>query len=314
MKLRQIPKIMSKLTILYIFSLFLVPLTAQVADNFSDGNLMDTPTWEGDLNDFIINTDRQLQLNAAIAGTASITVNTRLEKEMEWNFFFQMDFNPSTSNTTRIYLQANDANLLNSSGYFLEIGESGSNDALQFYRQDEGTKVLLGKATLGAVAMTPTVKVRVVREETGDWQVFADYIGGNNLILDLTVNDATYNEIGDYYFGFYCKYTATRLTHFFFDEVAIAKLVADIIPPFLLNIAIIDEENITLLFDEPIAISTATDINNFLIDKGISNPIIATLEQANQIDLSLNMPLINNENYTLTIRNIEDLNGNKVIT
>lgn len=314
MKLCQIPKTMNKLTILYIFSLFLVPLTAQISDDFSDGNLTGAPTWEGDVNDFIINTNGQLQLNAATAGTASIVVKTSLEKEMEWNFFFQMDFNPSTSNTTRIYLQANNANLLNSSGYFLEIGESGNNDALQFYRQDEGKKVLLGTATLGAVAMTPSVKIQVVREAAGNWQIFTDYNGGNNLVRDLSLNDATYNEIGSYYFGFYCKYTATRLTHFFFDEVAIIKLVADIIPPSLLNIEVIDGENITLFFDEPITTSTAIDINNFLIDKGIGNPIGATLGQANQIDLSLNNPLINNENYSLTIRNIEDLNGNKVIS
>lgn len=304
---------MSKLTILYIFFLFLVPLTAQVSDDFSDGNLTDAPTWEGDVNDFIINTDGQLQLNAATAGTTSIAVKTSLEKEMEWNFFFQMDFNPSTSNATRIYLQANDADLLNSSGYFLEIGESGNNDALQLYRQDEGTKVLLGKATLGAVAMTPRVKIRVIRKEEGTWQIFADYTGGNNLIIDLTVNDATYNEEGNYFFGFYCKYTATRLTHFFFDDVAITKLEADITPPSLLIIEVIDEENITLFFNEPITESTATDINDFLIDKGIGNPISATLVQANQIDLSLNNPLINNESYTLTINNIEDLSGNKLL-
>ncbi len=304
---------MSKLTILYIFFLFLVPLTAQVSDDFSDGNLTDAPTWEGDVNDFIINTDGQLQLNAATAGTTSIAVKTSLEKEMEWNFFFQMDFNPSTSNATLIYLQANDADLLNSSGYFLEIGESGNNDALQLYRQDEGTKVLLGKATLGAVAMTPRVKIRVIRKEEGTWQIFADYTGGNNLIVDLTVNDATYNEEGNYFFGFYCKYTATRLTHFFFDDVAITKLEADITPPSLLTIEVIDEENITLFFNEPITESTATDINDFLIDKGIGNPISATLVQANQIDLSLNNPLINNESYTLTINNIEDLSGNKLL-
>ncbi|MFK7980300.1 MAG: lamin tail domain-containing protein [Saprospiraceae bacterium] len=301
---------MKKLTILYILFFFLVPLNAQVADNFSDGNLTDSPTWEGNLDDFIINANGQLQLNAATAGMSSISVATVLEAEMEWNFFVQLDFNPSTSNSTRIYLQADNSDLLNSSGYFLEIGESGTNDALQFYRQDNGTKVLLGKASLGAVAMSPTVKVRVVRMATGAWQFLADYRGGNNVQIDLTVNDARHNQLGTYFFGFYCKYTATRLTHFLFDDVAIKKLVADTTPPSLVAINVLSADNFILVFDEAIAENTAIIKDNFFIDKAIGIPLTSTLLPPNQIDIGLNNSLTNNEDYTLTINNLADNNGN----
>lgn len=301
---------MSKFFVLYIFSFFFVPLTAQVVDNFSDGNLTDSPAWEGDLNNFIVNPAEQLQLNATTSGNATIVMNTFLAKEMEWSFFVKLDFNPSTSNSIRIYLQADGLDLLNSSGYFLGIGESGSNDALNFYRQDNGTKTLLGKATLGAVAETPILKVRVIRENEGDWQIFADYAGGNNLTLDLTLNDATYNQANTYFFGFYCKYTATRLTNFFFDDIAINLLEIDTSPPSLVNVEIIDEQNLTLVFDEPILESSATSTNNFFINQGIGNPNSANLSTSNQINLTLENPLINNENYTIAIINLSDLNNN----
>ena len=301
---------MRKLIVLYIFSFFLVPLTAQIVDDFSDGSLIDSPAWQGDLDRFRINSEAQLQLNAEMAGETSIFVNNFFEKAMEWNFFVQMDFNPSTSNRTRIYLQADDSDLLNSSGYFLEIGEIGGNDALQFYRQDNGSKVLLGKGTLGRVATLPKVNIRVVRLITGAWQIFADFTGGNDLQLDLTVDDATYNQSGTYFFGFYCKYTATRLTHFLFDNILITSLGEDLMPPALSTLNVLDEQTITLLFDEPVLESSAINTGNFFINKDIGTPASATLPQPNQIDLTLAIPLRNNETYTLSINNITDLKGN----
>jgi len=74
---------------------------------------------------------------------------------------------------------------------------------------------------------------------TGAWQFFADYTGGNNLQLDLTVNDTKYNQPANYFFGFYCKYTATRLTHFLFDNLAVKKLIPDTTPPSLVAIDVI---------------------------------------------------------------------------
>ena len=41
-----------------------VSLQAQLIDNFSDGDFFNNPTWQGDTNHFIINSNNQLQLNA----------------------------------------------------------------------------------------------------------------------------------------------------------------------------------------------------------------------------------------------------------
>lgn len=304
---------MRKLIVLYIFSFVLVPLTAQIVDDFSDGNLIASSIWQGDLDRFMVNSEAQLQLNAETAGEASIFVNGFFEKAMEWSFFVQMDFNPSTSNRARIYLQANESNLLNSSGYFLEIGETGGNDALQFYRQDNGTKVLLGKGTLGRVATSPKANIRAVRSIAGEWQIFADFTGGNDLLLDFTIDDATYDQSGTYFFGFHCKYTATRLTHFFFDNIKITSLGEDLTPPSLSAINVIDEQTITLIFDEPVLESAAINTGNFFINKDIGSPESATLPQPNQIDLTFAQSLRNNEIFLLSINNIEDLKGNVLI-
>lgn len=295
---------------LYIFFAAFVPLYSQIIDDFSDGNFSENPTWEGTTANFIINAAEQLQLNAENNGTSSVYISTNFQKEMEWQFFLKLDFNPSTSNLTRIYLQSDNIDLLNGSGYFLEIGESGNDDALKFYRQDNGSKILLATGTLGAVATNPTISVRISRNNNGDWQFFADYAGGTNFVLEATANDTTYLRAGLYLFGFYCKYTATRINHFFFDDIIIQPLSEDNTPPSLTNILATDAQTVLLTFSEPINEVLASNPINYNIDKGIGHPLEANISAINEIILTVENEFVNNEAYILSIDNIADLSNN----
>ncbi len=298
--------------ILYIFFSASVPIYSQIIDNFSDGNFTENLTWEGTTADFIINEAEQLQLNAESSGASSIYTSVNLQEKMEWQFFLQMDFNPSTSNLARIYLQSDDIDLLNGSGYFLEIGETGNDDALNFYRQDSGNITLLTSATLGAVASNPTISVRIARNNNGDWQLFADYSGGTTFVLEATTNDATYLQDGTYTFGFYCKYSSTRTEDFFFDDIIIQPLSEDNTPPLLTDIIATDEKTVILTFSESINEINAVNTTNYTINQGIGTPSEAILAASNQVILSISDEFIANEVYTISIENIVDLAGNSL--
>lgn len=307
---------MKRLLFLYTFIFFFVPCVGQIEDNFSDGNFSMNPIWEGDTSNFIINASNQLQLKAIESGQSQLYVQTNLEKEMEWNFFFNLDFNPSTSNSLHIYLQADNINLLESSGYFLEIGESGNEDAIKLYRQDSGIRVLLTTATSGAVASNPKVRLKIIREETGKWSMATDYAGGNNLQIESTIEDATYIETGNYFFGFNCKYTSTRTESFFFDDVVIQEvtdLIIDNIPPTVSNVKVIDENTLVVNFDEAIEEATGKEATNYFIDKNIGNPSTINLTAPNQVTLNFNTSFLNQEDYIISIKNIKDLSGNILV-
>jgi len=304
---------MRKLITLYIFIRCLVPVSAQITDDFSDGDFLQNPVWNGTINDFIINEERQLQLNAESAGQSDLFTATNFTSAMEWAFFVKLNFNPSTSNAVRIYLQADVENLLTSSGYFLEIGETGNEDALKFYRQDAGDETLLTTATLGAVATQPNARIKVTREEEGIWKILADYTGGDNFQLETTFNDDTFIQNEAFFFGFSCKYTATRTTGFFFDDVkvnALTEIIEDTTPPELVNLKVLDEQSVELTFSEPISENSATNIANYSINKNIGNPSTAVLSSSNIVRLTLSDDLINQEEYTISINNIKDLSGN----
>ena len=79
---------------------------SQIADNFSDGDFSQNPTWQGDAASFLINPAGELQLNAAAAGTSLLTVQGNIPDSAVWSLHFRLGFAPSTNNLLRIYLLA----------------------------------------------------------------------------------------------------------------------------------------------------------------------------------------------------------------
>ncbi|MEM6317690.1 MAG: lamin tail domain-containing protein [Bacteroidota bacterium] len=301
---------------LYIFGSFFVPCFAQINDDFSDKDLSANPTWGGDIDSFIVNEAEQLQLNASASGTAAIHTTVSFEGQMEWSFFFKMDFNPSTANRLSVYLQASSTNLANSSGYFLEIGETGSEDALKLYRQDEGVPTLLLTGTTGKVATEPIVRVSVKRQLDGEWELTADYEGGSSFSIEGKVTDTTYGSAEAAFFGFLCKYTATRSNGFIFDDVMITNDLEvtneDEIAPQLVAVEVIDATSVALTFDESIREETLLNEENFSINNGIGFPASVEIVGPEQAVLNLSAPLQEATIYTLSIGNVADLSGNEL--
>ncbi|MEO6191339.1 MAG: hypothetical protein ABIO44_14415, partial [Saprospiraceae bacterium] len=97
---------MKRLIILIIFS-FPFNLFGQWNDNFSTGNLME---WRGDTNSFIVNTREQLQLMSPTAGEKFIYREFSNDLSLEWKFYQEMQFAPSSSNKLKIYLAMDDPN------------------------------------------------------------------------------------------------------------------------------------------------------------------------------------------------------------
>ena len=129
-----------------IFSLFLVQVNAQVEDHFDDGDFTVAPVWSGNNSEFYVNPAGQLQLNAALAGFSYLSVPVTLTslESIEWRFFINLDFSPSSSNYSKIYLSSDQQDLQQPlNGYFLKFGESKLASTVLI---DENGKVVLAQA------------------------------------------------------------------------------------------------------------------------------------------------------------------------
>ncbi|MFT7449768.1 MAG: hypothetical protein ACI9VN_000476, partial [Patescibacteria group bacterium] len=112
-------------------------LSAQLQENFQDGNFDSNPTWSGDNTLFAVDNEI-LMLNADTAGTAFLSTPASIADSTSWSFWLELDFNPSaTGNFPKIYLSSDNSDLTGPvNGYFLRIGESNANDAFELYRQN----------------------------------------------------------------------------------------------------------------------------------------------------------------------------------
>ncbi len=288
-------------------------LTAQLEENFDGINISDLTNWSGDLDDFIVNDDGQLQLFALEKGVSQIYTPITLTESTEWQFDFILDFAPSSSNQLRVYLFADTEDLPESSGYFLEIGESGSDDNLKFFRQKGGEEELLGEGTMSSVGFDPAeAKVKVIRSNNGIWSFFASYDGNQFVQLEFEVAESEI-EISNGYFGLFCKYSETRKDKFFFDNIYAGDVLVDTKPPELVSAVFLDLTKVRLVFNELVSISSALNVSTYFMDIDIGNPIEASFgEFENEVIIEFNTTAIEGTIYQLSINNIEDLSGNKI--
>lgn len=283
-------------------------VSAQIIDDFSDGNFSDNPSWQGDVGNFVID-QGMLRLMAPAAGQSVLAVQGNIPDSAVWQFSLRLTFAPSATNVVRVYLMADQAELSTANAYFFEIGENGTADAIRFFRQDGAVKTLLATGVSAQVANDPVdINVRAVRKINGDWSLEAGV--GASLTPQFTVNDNTYDGLDGRWFGWQCVYTATRISNFYLDNLSIQPDLPDIQGPSIVSVNTSNANTLTVIFDEAIDPASATQTNKYSIDNGIGAPqSVTVLPDGKTLVLTLANALATG-NYTLSAGGVADLFGN----
>ena len=302
------------LTIVLLFVGFIS--FSQWTDDFTDGDFTNAPTWSGQTTNFEVDGLNQLHSIApAVTDTSYLSVNSTSIDNATWEFYVNLDFGTSSSNLARVYLSSNNANLKTAlNGYFVMIGNG--NDEVSLYRQDGTAKVLIIDGTDGFVGgATVTVRVKVTRDNLGNWELLADATGGTTYASQGTVFDDTY--LSSAYAGVHCKYTSTRSTKFYFDDfVVTGTAYVDNVLPFVQSVTAISSTEVDVLFSEDMNQATVETVGNYALDNGIGAPTSALIDGANAmlVHLTFATAFTNNTNYFLTTSNVTDLAGNVITT
>lgn len=300
--------------LLLAINLFSTSIFSQFQDDFSDGNFTQNPVWFGDTSEFVVNQNYSLQLNASAAGISQMYAQVPTTDSTVWEFFTTLDFPPSSSNQLKIYLASDNPNFSGSlNGYYLLIGESGSDDAIELYRQDGSNSTLLFRGTDGYVSSGPVLlRVRVVRDNNYNWSIFADYTGGSNFAFEGATVDSSYT-FGQF-FGISCKYTSTRVDKFLFDDFHISPLYQDIDAPQIQKLEVISNNELKVYFNENLDVVTVMDASNYFVNNNIGHPTAATLDVNDDkvIHLTFGNNFQDGITNQMTITNIEDIAGNPI--
>lgn len=300
--------------------IYAITVPNSLDEHFDDGDFTQNPIWIGSTGDFIINTENQLTLNTVANNSSNrsyLSTPVRINMDStEWQALIYLNFSPSNNNNVKYFLMSNVSDLTSSNvqGYYIQIGEDGSSDAIKLYYQDSTTNTLLASGTLAAVSTNPNVRIKVIRTSSGLWKLYADYVGGSAFILQTTVNDLSYNDT-IVFTGIVCKYSSTYATgKFFFDDFYTGPVQIDTILPTLQELNVLDSLHIDLLFTEGISITDAQNVNNYVVNNNIGVPLTAIRDNLNAalVHLTFGSPFISGQSYTIAFFNLHDLAGNMI--
>ncbi len=289
-----------------------VQTQAQFTDSFDDGDFTQNPVWSGTNALFKVNTSKQLQLNGSGEGTAYLTTQSSLVKPAEWRFWIKLSFSPSSNNFARIYLASDQADLSGPlNGYYLQVGEAGSNDALELFRQNGTQAVSICRGTAGFVASSFAIRVKIVHKADGTWEIWADPSGGSSFQLQATGNDS--QIANSQYFGVYCKFTSSNATKMYFDDFYAGEIQVDLTPPELLSLEVLSDTSLGLQFSEALSPLPAAWASNYKVQPGDLQPLVAQLSSQvpGWVTLLFQNPFQTGETYTLTVDSVKDLAGNR---
>lgn len=301
-----------KKILLFLF-LLPFPLFAQVIDDFSDGDFTQNPIWSGTTDNYIINSSKQLQLNAEGEGTSYLSLPITEYESMEWQFWIREAFAPSGNNYTDVWLSADNADLSQvTQGYFLRFGEGGGNDAIELFRKDVEGQQSIFRGIEGAIASSFAVFVKVMCDREGNWMLQTCYDNSAIYLIEAQGTDDTYGRSG--FFGFYSKYTSSNAKKVYFDDVYVGPRVVDSDPPMLLSCGVLDMTHLQLSFNEALDEISALTPSNYLVDNGLGNPQQVSFgENLAMVVLELEREISNGVNYTLTVSGIKDLWNNMMV-
>lgn len=287
---------------------------AQLTDQFTDGDFTNNPIWIGQPAKFQV-VNQQLQLNnQAITDDAYLAVLAATSDSARWSFYVNLDFAPSGNNRMRFYLSTDKANLSGSlQGYFVQIGETGSQDGVDLYRQDGNNVTKIIDGLPGTAANAPAMWLSVIRDNSGQWSLWIDSAAsGITTQIQGQAIDTTYPS--GRFAGVWCKHTSSNNQAFTFDDITIGPLFVDTFPPRLREVVVIDSQTIVARFNEPLAASALTTANYF-VSNGIGVPDQASFLPADsaQVRLDFSTVFSSPSTYQLRVSQIADAGNNLLL-
>ncbi len=276
-------------------------LAAQFSDDFSNGNFTSDPSWVGDHEKFIVQ-QQILRLYDEGAGQAVLATPSHVIADTQWDFWARMSFTPSDNNHPRIYLVSDTHELSGPlKGYFIQLGKTGTdNKRLFFYRQDgEDSSLLLTGSLNFATTANNSLRVRVIRDGVGNWELMLDPGGGHIYLWQGGVFDDTYTRTS--WFGIRCRYTASNSRGFYFDDFRVGPVIPEA-PPRVARLTVVSAAGLDVQFSRAVCPETAGQTFRYPVNDGSLYPVVAAVDPSIPHVVSLLFPQHLEVNHLYTIR------------
>lgn len=307
------------MTFSFLTALLVFNGSAQVVDDFTDGDFTANPTWSGDDSEFTVDGSNQLRLNNTFPASNNesyLSLPSESINNAVWEF--KVGFEGlssgstgglSSTNQMLIFLVSDQANLEGSvNGYYINVGNT--EDEISLYSTNSGIPLINGTDDVTQLS-SGFISIRVTRDDAGNWELLIDQAGGSSYSSEGTAFNDDFTSSS--YFGIVCDYTSTRATNFFFDDFSVTGTgPIDTTPPTIQSATAVSNTQVDVQFSEDLDATTAQNASNYAIDGSIAITS-ATLDADNSLVHLTTSELTNGSTYTLTVNSVEDLSANVIV-
>lgn len=308
-----------KKLLFYILLCLSMSSYAQFEEHFTDGGFNQNPHWDSLAPLQFRVFDQVLRTTGDDAGGKAglVTVDT-VGASAEWSIYIRLGFEPTDTDNVKIILVSDEFDIRgNLNGYFVRIGQNGTNDGLDFYRKDGSNDVLIKSMYAAQFANGADGNLKVIKNNLGKWVFYWKNFDQADYVAIDSAQENTYTSSS--YFGILCTYTFASKDSFWFDDVYSIRrplLPTDITPPVAVDAKLIDSKSIDVYFDEAVDVTTAQIIANYVLSPSVGNPISVEIDANNNrlAHLRFLNKFSSNTSYSLTISNIKDSIGNVMAT
>lgn len=288
---------------------------AQVSEDFTDGDFTNNPTWSGDVSLFTV-AGGMLQSQSPAAATYYLSTPCTIATDAEWTYYFDFQFSTSGANYADFYLMSDNADLNSvTNGYFVRMG--GTTDEISLYKVVGGTATIIIDGADGLINSSTSnpFRVKVTRDISDNWTLQYDDLGSSptgGYVSGGSVNDGSVTT--STHMGMIVEQSgaASAVNNHFFDDINADNIAPDITAPTVTSVTVVSATGLSVLFDEPVDVTTAQTTSNYVVNNGIGSPSTATINGGNpaQVDLVFGTSFSQGVTNTLTVSNVEDVANN----
>lgn len=289
--------------------------SAQVTDNFSDGDFTNNPVWSGDTASWEVLGGQLHSKNIVANDTFYLSTPSAAAGPAQWEFWINMQANTSSLNYVKVFLVSDIADLNgNNSGYYVMLG--GTPDEISLYQKagTVSTKIIDGLD--GVLNSSNSIfKIKITHDASDLWKLERDSTGtGNFFVTEGTVTDATFSASS--YFGVLVKQsTSSFFGKHYMDNFYAGPIIVDTILPTMDSLAVISQNQLDVYFSEGVDTAFANAELNYSVDNGIGNPFSAIRDAgiSSLVHLYFTTSFPSGIWNTLTATGVKDLSGNTMV-
>lgn len=287
--------------------------SAQVTDNFSDGEFTTNPAWSGDIIQWEVLSGMLHSNDTVTSDIFYLSTSSATATNAQWEFWDSLLFNTSSANYIDVYLTSDSANLkaISFNGFFVRIGNT--TDEISLYKRAGATSTKIIDGIDGLLNHSNNVtRIKVTRDTTDLWTLQRDSTGtGNYFVTEGTVTDTNFHTSSC--FGLVVKQsTASFFKKHFFDDFYAGGIVVDTTAPSLLQVILTGQNSVDVRFSENVEQNSAETLTNYSLDHGIGNPTSATRDGLDNslVHLVFATSFVTPTTYIMTVDSVKDLNSN----